>query len=261
MPKPPSRPPDGDLRSDQYVMSGSRKPRNDARLAYVEVFVYEWPVRLWHWVNALCVLVLVGSGLLIASPVWPSLAGEASDHFLMGHIRFAHFAAGYVFAVAFCARGYWALVGNRWARELFFIPVTSRRWWAELWWQCRWYAFQVPAARPHVGHDPLAQLVMFALFTIPSIFMIVTGLALYGEGWGRDSWQDALFGWITPLLGQSQGMHTWHHLGMWVLIIFTIVHVYAALREELMSGRSVLSTMITGYRIIRRPDTRGSTVK
>ena len=40
------------------------------------------------------------------------MPGEASDHFLMGYIRFAHFAAAYVFAVGFLFRIYWALVGN-----------------------------------------------------------------------------------------------------------------------------------------------------
>ena len=33
------------------------------------VFVYEWPVRLWHWVNALCILVLIVTGWFIASPL------------------------------------------------------------------------------------------------------------------------------------------------------------------------------------------------
>src|SRR5438876_1152031 len=59
------------------------------------VYVYEGPVRLWHWVNALAIIVLALSGYFIGSPL-PSLSGEASDHFLMGYVRFVHFAAGYV---------------------------------------------------------------------------------------------------------------------------------------------------------------------
>ena len=55
----------------------------------------------------------------------PTIGGEASDHFLMGNMRMIHFIAGYVFAIAFAVRVYWAIVGNHYARELFILPV----WW------------------------------------------------------------------------------------------------------------------------------------
>jgi len=53
------------------------------------VYVYQAPLRAWHWVNALAMTVLAVSGYLIANPL-PSLPGEASDHFLMGYIRMLH---------------------------------------------------------------------------------------------------------------------------------------------------------------------------
>ena len=43
------------------------------------------------------------------------------------------------------------------------------------------------------------------------------------------SWQERLFGWVIPLMGQSQDVHTWHHLGLWGMLIFVILHVYAAI--------------------------------
>ncbi len=213
-------------------------------------YVYEAPVRLWHWINALCLLVLSTSGFLIARPLWPVPEGEASAHFVMGYVRFAHFASGYVFAIALIGRVYWAFAGNRFARQLFGVPIFNRRWWSGVWHQWRWYLFRVPAPRIHLDHDPLAQLVMFAMFTVPAFFMVVTGFALYGEGAGAGSWAARVFGWVIPWFGQSQDVHTWHHLGMWVLVVFTLTHVYAAVREEIMSGRTILSVMISGYRHI-----------
>jgi Ni/Fe-hydrogenase 1 B-type cytochrome subunit len=42
-----------------------------------------------------------------------------------------------------------------------------------------------------------------------------------------DSWWNDIFaGWMIPLFGQSQDMHTWHHLGMWFILTFVMVHVY-----------------------------------
>ena len=87
------------------------------------VYVYEAPVRLWHWVNALAITVLAVTGYFIGQPL-PTLSGEASDHYLMGYIRFTHFAAGYVLAIGLLGRAYWAVVGNHHARELFTLPIT-----------------------------------------------------------------------------------------------------------------------------------------
>ena len=47
------------------------------------VYVYEAPVRVWHWINATAILVLCMTGYLIGSPL-PSAGGEASDHFPLG---------------------------------------------------------------------------------------------------------------------------------------------------------------------------------
>lgn len=33
-----------------------------------KIYVYEAPVRLWHWVNALCIVLLCVTGYLIAAP-------------------------------------------------------------------------------------------------------------------------------------------------------------------------------------------------
>jgi len=91
------------------------------------VYVYEAPVRIWHWINALSILVLCITGYFVGSPL-PTMPGEASDSFLMGYIRFAHFAAGYILAVGLLGRIYWAIVGNKHAKQLFLPPRTVKAW-------------------------------------------------------------------------------------------------------------------------------------
>src|SRR5512134_3742687 len=85
------------------------------------VYIYEAPIRIWHWINALAITVLAITGYFIGSPL-PSVPGEASANFLMGYIRFVHFSAGYVLAIGLIGRLYWAVVGNHHARELFTLP-------------------------------------------------------------------------------------------------------------------------------------------
>jgi len=212
------------------------------------VYVYQKPVRLWHWVNALAIVVLAVTGFLIA---WPPVvtSGEASDHYLMGYIRFVHFSAGYVLAVGLIGRAYWALVGNRYARELFTPRVHDSAWWEGLVHEVRWYLFLVGEPRKHAGHNPLAGLAMFLFYVLGSLFMIATGFALYGEGLGAGSWAASAFGWVLPALGGSQQVHSLHHLGMWYLVIFTLIHVYVAVREQHLSRQSVTTTMVDGWRV------------
>jgi len=215
------------------------------------VYVYEAPVRLWHWINALAITVLAITGWFIASPL-PSQPGEASANFLMGYIRFAHFSAGYVLLIGFLGRIYWAFVGNHHARQLFVLPIFNASWWREVLFELRWYLFLEKRPKKYVGHNPLAQLAMFLLFLTTVAFMIITGFALYGEGTQEGSWAHTLFtSWVIPLFGQSQNVHTWHHLGLWVIVVFVLVHVYAALREDIMSRQSLVSTMLSGWRMFK----------
>ncbi len=213
------------------------------------VYVWEVPVRIWHWTMALCMVVLWVTGYFIGSPP-ASVPGEASDNFLMGYIRFAHFAAAYIFTLMFLMRIYWAIVGNKYAREIFLVPLymLTPAWWKDFFGVVRHYLF-ISKGEHHAGHNPLAMVAMFAMYVLGTVFMIVTGFALYGEGLGRESWAFKLFSsWVIPLFGQSQDVHTWHHLGAWYVFWFTMVHMYFAIREDLTSGLTVVGSMVNGWR-------------
>lgn len=221
------------------------------------VYVYEAPVRIWHWVNALAIFVLCITGYFIGSPPPSMQIAEANYQFVFGYIRFAHFAAGMILTVFFIGRIYWAIVGNDHSRQLFYVPFWSRKYWGEVWFEVKWYLFLEKEPKKYVGHNPLAQLAMFCFFTLGVTFMIVTGMALYAEGAGQGSFYDRLFGWVIPLMGNnSHYVHTYHHLGMYWLVVFMIIHIYVAIREDIMSRQSIVSTMISGHRTFKddRPD-------
>ena len=169
------------------------------------VYVYEAPMRLWHWINALSIGVLAFTGWLIGSPL-PTMPGEASDHFVMGYIRFAHFAAAYILIVGFVFRVYWAIVGNSHSRQIFLPPIFNRSWWDGVWHEVKWYSFIAKEPRKYTGHNPLATLAMHTMLLWGLILMIVTGLSMYGEGEGMGSWQYTLFSsWVIPLRGPEPG--------------------------------------------------------
>ncbi|MEI4484776.1 Ni/Fe-hydrogenase, b-type cytochrome subunit [Frigidibacter sp. MR17.14] len=215
------------------------------------VYVYEAPVRLWHWLNAAAIMVLIVTGFLIGRPLPTMQIAEAYDQFIMGYIRFAHFAAAMILTVGFFGRIYWACVGNHHARQLFYVPVWRAAYWRELVVELRWYLFLEDEPKKYVGHNPLAQLAMFFFMTLGLTFMLVTGWALYAEGAGQGSLPDSAMGWVLGLVQNSQRLHTLHHLGMWAIVIFMIVHIYAAIREDIMSRQSMVSTMISGHRTFK----------
>ena len=223
------------------VLSGPLEP----------VYVYEAPVRLWHWVTAVAMIVLAATGYLIGSPL-PSIGGEATFSYFFANIRMIHFIAAFVFAILLAVRIYWAIVGNHSARAIFYLPLWSGQWWKGLWSQLRYYLFLQDESDLWVGHNPLAQAAMFFMFTLGSLFMAVTGFALYSEQWGWGTLPMQLFGWVFFVFGDPQTVRTLHHLGMWYVLLFAFVHMYMVFREDIMSGESVIGTMVNGIRMFKR---------
>jgi Ni/Fe-hydrogenase 1 B-type cytochrome subunit len=216
-----------------------------------DVYVYEAPVRLWHWVTMLAIFVLAGTGYLIGSPL-PAIGGEAYDNFLFGWIRMIHMSAGVILAVAFLVRIYWALMGNHHARSIFYVPFWSGEWWKGLVDQGAYYLFLRRESHLWVGHNPMAQAAMFFMFTLGALFLIVTGMALYAQQWGWGTYWMNWFGWVFVVLGEPQWVRTLHHLAMWYMLLFAVVHMYMVFREDIMSGESVIGTMINGIRMFKR---------
>ena len=97
----------------------------------------------------------------------------------------------------------------------------------------------------------MAQLMMFFFFTVLAVGMVFTGFAIYSEGAGLGHWSDLAFGWVIPALGGSMQVHNLHRLGMWIMMSFALVHIYAAIREDIMSRQSLISTMISGWRMFK----------
>lgn len=219
----------------------------------MSVYVYQTPIRVWHWSITICIFVLALTGYFIGAPP-PSTPGEASDWFLFGYVRGAHFIAAALFTIAMIARTYWAIVGNVHARQIYSVPLFTKAYWLDLFRQIRWYLFLLKEPPKHVGHNPLARLAMFGMYLTSAFFLIITGIALYGEGVGIESWEYRWFGWVFSLFGGSMQVHTAHHVGMWVMLLFVMTHIYAAIREDIMGRASILSTMISGWRNFR--DTR-----
>ncbi len=214
------------------------------------IYVFELPVRIWHWLHAFSVVVLAASGYLIAVPL-PTMSGEASASFLMGNIRLFHFIAAMVFSVGLFVRLYWAVVGNRYARGLLLPPLFDGEYWRRMWHEVKFYLFLTRKVGKYRGHNPLAMMFMWLFNVVLALFMVVTGFALYSQGTGDGSWADVMFGWVFSIVSSSQAVRMWHLTGMWVMLSFAIIHIYMVIRADLMTRQNGFSVMIDGYRRFR----------
>ena len=212
------------------------------------IYVWELPVRIIHWVNALCILVLAVTGFMIGWPQAIFAADEPYQQYWFGWVRFLHFAAAYVLFFAFFFRVYWGFVGNRYARWSNFFPVTKAQWF-DLWETVRVDILQFRLkGKISVGHNYLASLTYIGLFLV-LIFMAITGFGLYADM--SSSFIPRLFVWIVPLMGGDATVRQWHHIFMWVFVVFTIIHVYLTFYHDYVEGRGDVSSMLGGWKFDR----------
>jgi Ni/Fe-hydrogenase 1 B-type cytochrome subunit len=220
----------------------------DKAATYQRLYVWEFPVRLYHWVNGLCVAVLIVTGYLIGNPLAISYANEAYQQYWFGTVRFLHFVTAFVFFFNFLVRIYWGFVGNRYSRWNNFIPTTAAQF-REIIDILRVDVLQTRTGRISVGHNALAGLTYFLSFLV-FLFQAVTGFALYSSM--SSSLLPRCFEWIVPLLGGDFAVRQWHHMMMWFFVVFTIVHVYLVFYHDYVEGRGTTSSMVGGWKFERK---------
>jgi Ni/Fe-hydrogenase b-type cytochrome subunit len=79
--------------------------------------------------------------------------------------------------------------------------------------------------------------------------MVFTGFALYGQANPGGLWY-TLTEWYVPLLGGIQFVRFLHHIAAWVFLIFLPIHVYLALRADVIERGGTISSIVSGGRFV-----------
>ncbi|HYW78157.1 MAG TPA: Ni/Fe-hydrogenase, b-type cytochrome subunit [Thermoguttaceae bacterium] len=213
------------------------------------VYVWELPVRIYHWVNAVCIVMLVATGLLIGRPLAIQLGEEASFSYWFGTVRFIHFVTAFVFFFNFLFRIYWGFVGNQYADWRNFIPYRKSQLKEIL--QVTKVDVLLANAEPveSIGHNSLAGFTYFLMF-LAFLFQCATGFAMYSAM--SNSWLPGLFAWIVPLMGGDFAVRQWHHMMMWFFIVFAIIHIYLVFYHDYVEARGVISSMAGGWKFVEK---------
>ena len=220
---------------------------------FKRVLVWELPVRLFHWLNALCITVLAITGFIIANPPAFMSSAEAVDSYWFGTVRAIHFITAYIFLANAVVRIYWSFRGNFYSNWRAFIPYSKKARRNLL------HVLKVDILLQNeeeevyknisVGHNYMASFSYVILFFL-ALVQIFTGFGLYAptSGW----WLPKLFAWVPNLIGDEITTRLIHHISTWLFIIFTLIHVYLVFYHDWLEGRGESSSMISGYKFVRK---------
>ncbi len=223
------------------------------------VYVWELPVRIFHWINALAIVILTGTGFVIANPPVFLSSAEASNSYWFGYIRMIHFVTAYVMIANILFRLYWAFAGNRFANWKEFIPFTKKGF-RNFWYVLRVDVFLMPdkthrLSNISVGHNSVAAFSYFLMFILV-IIQVGTGFGLFAD---NASWFLPKFlGSIGAIFGNNIKMRFMHHMLTWIFLAFVVIHVYLVLYHDYVEARGETSSMLSGFKFILRKRIKGS---
>jgi thiosulfate reductase cytochrome b subunit len=173
-------------------------------------------VRVTHWVNAVAMLIMIGSGWQIydASPLFPFEfpSAIALGNWLAGALLW-HFAAMWLLVingVVYVALG---LLTGRFRRKLF--PIRPREVLRDL----------VAALRGRLGHDDLS--VYNAVQKLLYLGILLTGVVIVASG--LSIWKPVQFHWLTGFFGGYDTARYVHFAAMTAIVAFLVVHVALAI--------------------------------
>ena len=216
-----------------------------------EIYVWQLPVRIFHWVNAGCIFFLIITGLLIAYP--PAILqseGAQQIGYWSAYLRFTHYTLGVILIVNFLVRIYWMFAGNKFARWNNYIPLTKKQW-RGIYETLKVDIFLLsPKPIYDIGHNSLAAVTYGGLFVM-LIVQAITGLCLWSptaEVVGADSFESLAFS-----LGGLMVVKQIHYYMMWMFILFMIIHIYLVFYHDYIERTGIASSIIGGWKFIEEP--------
>jgi Ni/Fe-hydrogenase b-type cytochrome subunit len=205
-------------------------------------------VRLTHWLNAVLLAGMIGSGLQIylafphigqkgkvfgvpnpldmqAFPEWSRLGG-----WLAGGLNW-HFALAWPFVICGAAYLLFLVVSGEW-RSLVFRPRDSG---PAI--QMQLYYMRLRREEPPQGkHNALQKLAYTAILVLATI-SVLSGFAIY---------KPVQLNWLVRLFGGYELTRYWHFIAVWLFVAFVIVHVLAVFLSDPASLRAIITGRYRG---------------
>jgi Ni/Fe-hydrogenase b-type cytochrome subunit len=213
-------------------------------------------VRITHWVNALALTVMIGSGLRIFN-AYPAFARKGEDfccypfegHKIPDGLTFGgwlagarnwHFAAMWVLVINGLVYLGFIYLHGEW-RDLVPRRGIAR----DVWQMIRFYLAIRRDHPPQGKNNALQRMAYFALPIIAAV-SVISGLAI---------WKPVQLGPLTGLLGGYVWARFWHFLAMLALVVLTFGHIFMVFAVDPYSLRAMTTG---GYDDSKSPEARNA---
>ncbi len=194
-----------------------------------KVKVHPLFVRITHWLNAIAIIIMIGSGWRIYNnvpifeglifPEWATLGGDPEITYkLNGDVGFSnallwHFAAMWLFFINGLVALTYGIFSGRISKKWF--PITPRAVLHDI----------KEALSLRLSHDDptvynAVQRLLYVGVTLAALLVFVSGLAI---------WKPVQFQTLTWLFYDFQGARLVHFLAMSAIALFLAVHVLLAM--------------------------------
>lgn len=226
--------------------------------------VWDRTTRVFHWVNATTVILLMILGTIILNAKTLGIEGEAKIL-----LKTIHSYIGYVFVINLVWRMIWAFIGNRFARWGQILPI-GKNYSTSL----KEYAASMRSDQPqhYLGHNPIARLVVGLFFLLLSI-QAITGLIITGTDLYQPPFGNHFAEWVTEgdperlqALKPGDKTHvvetayqemrdfrkpviTTHYYLFFVLLGLVVIHILGVIVTEIKERSGLISAMITGEKV------------
>lgn len=213
----------------RYV-TALRRPRQAVETE--RVYMYDAYERFWHWLQAMAIILLLFTGLVIHRP-------EIFGLFSFRHMVTLHNLLAFVLVINATLALFWHLTSGQ-IRQ--FIP-RPYGFFDQAIIQTKYYLQGIFTGTEHPFEktykkklNPLQQITYFGLLNVLLPLQIVTGILM----WGAQQWPQT-----ANMLGGLPYLAPFHTLIAWLLATFVVAHIYLT-----TTGATVgedIRAMVTGW--------------
>ncbi len=206
---------------------------------YERVYLYDTYERLWHWLQASAILLLLFTGLIIHKPQFFGM-------FSFSYIVSVHNVLGFILLINAALALFYNLASGE-IRQYFpdpdgFIARSMA--------QAMYYSQGIFAGKPHPlektrAHklNPLQQVTYLVILNILLPAQVVTGVLI----WGLQKWPG-----VAEQLGGLPTLALIHTLVAWAFATFIVMHVYLTTTGHTPSAG--IRSMIAGWDDVEKHD-------
>ncbi|MFQ5588638.1 MAG: cytochrome b/b6 domain-containing protein [Nitrospiria bacterium] len=232
-------------------------------------FVWDRTVRICHWINVICVMALMGVGLVLLNDKALGVSTEGKIA-----LKTIHVYIGYVFVLNLIWRIIWGFIGNAYAKWKAILPFGKQ-------YRTQFKAFVAGEKEKNspnfLGHNPIARLMVTLLFLLLAV-QAATGLVLAGTDLYLPPFGHEIAEWVTnagedhskianlkPYSKENVDPESYKemrsfrkpYISLHIFVFYTllgaiVLHVAGVVFSEIRERSGLVSAMFTGTKVFSK---------